>query len=152
MIKINLLEISEMKRIPARSPIPKIINKAITTYRNFDIPKEEGIYFIFDKEDNLIYIGKSINIQNRIANHINGTNSPIKNKDEVYNLSFILYQNKYNIEAIERIYIDIYKPKYNDIPITSEQNTKNLRAIMKLQYPQYNWDKEEQNTLIQPIT
>ncbi len=48
MIKIHLAEISELARYPARASIPKIINKKVITYKNFDIPKKEGIYFIFN--------------------------------------------------------------------------------------------------------
>jgi hypothetical protein len=51
MIKIYLAETSELARYPARSSVPKVINKKVITYKNFDIPKKEGIYFMFDKDD-----------------------------------------------------------------------------------------------------
>ena len=37
------------------------------------LPEETGVYYFFDHEDNLIYIGKSKNIHSRIVSHFNNT-------------------------------------------------------------------------------
>src|SRR5699024_1975787 len=34
-----------------------------------DLPQEAGVYFFYDERDQLIYIGKSINIKKRVQQH-----------------------------------------------------------------------------------
>jgi DNA polymerase-3 subunit epsilon len=38
------------------------------------LPKETGIYFFYDKEDNPLYVGKSNNIHKRVSQHFSSTN------------------------------------------------------------------------------
>jgi DNA polymerase-3 subunit epsilon len=37
------------------------------------LPEETGVYYFYDNEDNLIYIGKSKNVRSRIVSHFNNT-------------------------------------------------------------------------------
>lgn len=99
MIQINLPEISDIKKYPAN-----------------ELPEKERIYFLFDIDNKIIYIGMSNNIKKRIIQHINKKYySPSAIKKEVYSVSCLLKEEyKYDSKSIERIYIDIYTPSYND--------------------------------------
>lgn len=38
---------------------------------NYDVlPNKTGIYYFYDKDDHVLYIGKAVNIRNRIRNHL----------------------------------------------------------------------------------
>jgi len=100
MITLALPELTEMKIY-----LPK------------ELPEKEGVYFIRDVYNSLIYIGMSKNIKQRIHSHLLESGcSAIKNKKEIVFISYILKKDyEYDTEGIERIYIDFYKPKYNNI-------------------------------------
>lgn len=66
-----------------------------------------GVYFLFHNE-RLVYIGKSLNIQTRISNHIT------ENVKLFTSFSFVKNSPR-NISALEEAYIEAYKPKYNII-------------------------------------
>jgi len=122
MIVIKLLELSEINRL--NTDISKI-------------PKSEGIYFIFDKDDYVIYIGCSINLKSRLMTHLhikNKVTSPIENKEEIYKISILLKSDYiYDTESIEQIYIDLYKPRYNSNVDMNEKRklTKRMRKDKK---------------------
>lgn len=44
-----------------------------------DLPEETGVYYFFDSNDELIYIGKSLNIKSRVISHL-GNNTTLKSK------------------------------------------------------------------------
>ena len=43
-----------------------------------DLPAETGVYYIHNKQGDIIYIGKSSNIKKRVNQHFTGTNSKSK--------------------------------------------------------------------------
>ena len=114
--------------------LPTIDEMDISIIENSYIPELKGIYFIFDDSRNLVYIGISKNINKRIKAHLNNskTSSSITNKDEIKKIALILWGDiPYSLEGIERIYIDLYKPKYNDIPINYNMPTiEEQREVM----------------------
>lgn len=44
-----------------------------------DLPEETGVYYFFDGNEELIYIGKSLNIKSRVISHL-GNNTTLKSK------------------------------------------------------------------------
>jgi len=120
MITILLPEPSELKKINIRPDKPKYHppTKGFEN-QNIDLPSKSGVYFIYDAADVLIYVGKCKNIRARAAHHIskNCFNTPIVNPTEPCRISYLLFDEKKNITiGIERIYIELYRPKYNDLP------------------------------------
>jgi excinuclease UvrABC nuclease subunit len=117
MLNIVLPEISELKKYKIRPDNPKWHPSTKQFgFKNHTFPKKEGVYFIFNINNELIYIGKTNNIQQRLASHFctrEGT-SQISDKTEICMASYILLDDyKYNTQGVEQIYIGIYKPKYN---------------------------------------
>ncbi len=64
-----------------------------------------GIYFIFDYDNQLIYIGKSINVHARIISH--------EIKKESINYYNIIEIKECHLDEMEKYYIHKYNPKYN---------------------------------------
>lgn len=77
---------------------------------NINSEKIYYVYFLFDK-DELVYIGKTINIHQRVYQH--------KSTKTFDSYSFI-ESNFDDYEFLERIYINIHKPKYNIDLITEK--------------------------------
>jgi len=84
------------------------INK-LKKYPLDQLPKQEGVYFIFDSRDILVYIGKSRDINNRIKTHVSqcrSNKSPLKNVN-IKSVSFVLKSIDYicSSEKAERYYL-----------------------------------------------
>jgi excinuclease UvrABC nuclease subunit len=72
------------------------------------MPKQQGIYHLF-KDDELVYIGMSKNICNRLLDHLRD-----EKKEFNYGLWFVLKDKSMNaIYQIEKNLIKYWKPKYN---------------------------------------
>ena len=68
--------------------------------------KRCGIYFLV-KDDEIIYIGQSINIPARLAQHVN------KHFDRV----FVLECSQSELNTVERIYLNHFRPRLNGFRI-----------------------------------
>lgn len=88
-----------------------------------NIPNISGIYFIFDIENNLIYIGQSIHIFERIYQH--SANSMWFN-EFAKKIAYIEYEG--NLDEIEMKYILKYNTRFN----SQSSNYDNS-------YTQWNW-------------
>ena len=67
-----------------------------------------GIYFLMDGLE-LVYIGKTTKLAGRITSH----KGEIVNQKQFDSLFFLPLENNWEMNVLETIYIDIYKPKYN---------------------------------------
>lgn len=80
-----------------------------------NIPQKPGVYFFLDKKENVLYVGRAVNLRRRLSNYFEKNLEP--RIQEMVNLaSNIKYQVTSNLlEAIilEANYIKLYWPKYN---------------------------------------
>lgn len=95
-----------------------------------DIPEEPGVYFFFNKNDKLLYIGKAINLKKRVTDHFRKGNSkvfmkvkgePRRKRRSVISVSDLIVKQKEDVERIvynkerkkkERILKEITNIKY----------------------------------------
>lgn len=56
------------------------------------LPEDIGVYYFYDNEDNLIYIGKSKNVRSRIVSHFNNntTQKAVKMKQQIKRIDYDL--------------------------------------------------------------
>ena len=80
------------------------------------------VYFLIDKNDKLIYVGKSINIHSRIKNHINNKTWG----EEISIVQFRTYPNEATMNFFEKYYIYKLKPRYNIADTTSDSLNVNV--------------------------
>jgi DNA polymerase-3 subunit epsilon len=80
-----------------------------------DLPEEPGVYYFHDQHGDIIYIGKSKNIRNRVFSHFSNEKSEraIKMVDEIYNISYELTGSELIALLLESNEIKLQKPKYN---------------------------------------
>ena len=78
-------------------------------------PKKPGIY-IFKKDDDILYVGKSVNIFNRMNQYKNGSKNSWKTEDmlnEANNVEFIITKTENDALVLERNLIDENNPSFN---------------------------------------
>ena len=80
------------------------------TIRKF--PEKSGIYFIFDREEELIYLGKSSNIKKRLRAHLSSSYIQVP-KTDIISAAYILMSKEIELKLAEALYLLKYKPKYN---------------------------------------
>lgn len=76
--------------------------------------KPSGIYFLWSGDD-LIYVGKSVNVHSRLDSHINGPSNNTNRvlmKSEITHVSIIPCSVD-DLDVTEAIYINKFKPRCN---------------------------------------
>jgi DNA polymerase-3 subunit epsilon len=78
------------------------------------LPEECGVYYFLNKEQEVIYIGKSINMYNRAISHFNTQENKGKRMlNELYNVDYVLTGSEAIALLYESAEIKKHKPKYN---------------------------------------
>jgi len=91
-----------------------------------DIPKFPGVYFLFDKEKKLIYVGQSNKISNRLSTHFKENNAAIY-------FSYLKENSIYVRLAIEVFFITKFTPYFNTVYCENTENDKKkIKHIKKL--------------------
>lgn len=90
--------------------------------------KIEGVYLLFDSEENLIYVGQSNNISRRLINH-----SRNKNKNWSYSYVIPIDYQQHRLFT-ESILIKYLKPKNNTALGYPKEYGYGIHDICKLEY------------------
>lgn len=80
------------------------------------LPTQSGVYRFFDKDNNIIYIGKAKNLKNRVASYFNKEHSHRKLRTLVASIADIAYtivDSESDALLLENNLIKKYQPKYN---------------------------------------
>jgi excinuclease ABC subunit C len=81
-----------------------------------DIPELPGVYIFFSKEKKTLYVGKAINLLNRLRNYLKSKTHDPKTAlmlSEAKYLDFIVVRNEYEALILEMTLIKEKIPKYN---------------------------------------
>jgi len=106
---------------------------------NFDlssIPENSGVYLMFDKDNNIIYIGKAINLKNRINSYFkNNKDEKVKSLvSNISNIDYIITDNEIEALILENTLIKKFKPKYN-ILLKDDKELPYIKITVKDKYP-----------------
>ena len=90
-------------------------NDKINPETVFNLPEKAGVYYFFDEDNKLIYIGKSIDIRARVLSHFRNTKTrkAFEMKENIADIDFILTGNGLLAELLESDEIKKHTPKYN---------------------------------------
>ena len=80
------------------------------------LPETPGIYIMKDSGDNIIYVGKSKKLKNRVVSYFSGTHTSAKTARMVSLVSdfdFILCKTEMEALTLENVLIKKHSPKYN---------------------------------------
>ncbi|NUN95412.1 MAG: excinuclease ABC subunit UvrC, partial [Candidatus Omnitrophica bacterium] len=76
-------------------------------------PAEPGVYLMKDSEGEILYIGKAINIQNRLRSHFSSGHAPSKLYRLVDDIDYVVTKNEIEALLLEISLIKEKRPKYN---------------------------------------
>jgi excinuclease ABC subunit C len=95
-----------------------------------------GVYQMFDKDNNIIYVGKAKNLKKRISTYFNraADNKTLKLVQKIKNIKTIVCQNESEALLLEGDLIKKYQPYYNIL--FKDGKTYPFIAITKHKYPQ----------------
>jgi DNA polymerase III subunit epsilon len=91
------------------------LNPMLDTAKVENIPEEPGIYYFYNEKGDLIYIGKSRNLQQRISTHLsnNATNRAMEMRDMIADIDWETTGSELIALLKESFEIKLNKPLYN---------------------------------------
>lgn len=79
-----------------------------------DLPIKSGVYFFYDKNDNLVYVGKSINIRKRVQQHFSAKDrKSVKIQTYVKRVAYEIMGSELISLLYESELIKLHQPLYN---------------------------------------
>lgn len=100
--------------------LDKIINLDFVENMQFHPydPKEKGIdggiYRLYDKDGEVVYVGKSMNLHRRLDDHVDLRSHISYFMPEVEHIEYFTEPNPILETLLEGIFIAYHRPKYND--------------------------------------
>ena len=80
-----------------------------------------GIYLLCDKNKEILYVGKSVNIYKRVNQHLSKQNMSFKLKEHFHKIKYVypIFLGSSNLEPLEEFTIKAAKPLCNFVGIHS---------------------------------
>ncbi len=80
-----------------------------------NLPKEPGVYYFYNEEGELIYVGKSVNIHDRVLSHLNNNlhKRTVEMKEAIADVDYELTGNELIALLLESAEIKKHQPLYN---------------------------------------
>jgi DNA polymerase III subunit epsilon len=108
-------ELNSKKQSLVKNTRTSKLNPKLDTEKIADIPEEPGIYYFYNERGDLIYIGKSRNLQQRIYTHLsnNTTNRSMEMRDQIADIDWEITGSELIALLKESSEIKKNKPHYN---------------------------------------
>ncbi len=86
------------------------------------VKAKPGVYVLYDKNEDVIYIGESENLQNQFAKYVdtNFENDTCKQKTHTYQREFVE-----NPKERKRQLLEDFKEKHRKLPVCNDDNPEN---------------------------
>ena len=101
------------------------------------LPKDPGVYLMKDKEDNIIYVGKAVNLKNRVSSYFRKTNKTdriIKMVSQIDHFEYIVVSNEAEALILECNLIKKNMPKFN-VLLKDDKTYPYIKVNVKVDYP-----------------
>lgn len=103
-----------------------------------NLPEQPGVYLMKDSRGKIIYVGKAINLKNRVRSYFSSQHldSPKTRVlvEQIRDLEFILTDSEIEALILESNLIKEHKPKYN-IRLTDDKHFPFLRVSLQEAFP-----------------
>jgi hypothetical protein len=76
----------------------------------------KGVYLLLNDDDEIVYVGISKNIGNRVFKHFQGTTHTAYFSSEFSRALYLEVNDDVERETIEKLLINQFRPPYNDVP------------------------------------
>lgn len=103
-----------------------------------NLPDHTGVYLMKDAQGKIIYVGKAINLKNRVrsyfaSQHADSPRTQVLVK-KIRDLEYILTDSEIEALILESNLIKEYKPRYN-VRLTDDKNYPFIRVTVQEDYP-----------------
>lgn len=101
------------------------------------LPKEPGVYLMKDKDDNIIYVGKAVNLKNRVSSYFRKTNKTdriLKMVSQIDHFEYIVVSNEAEALILECNLIKKNRPKYN-VLLKDDKTYPYIKIDIKSDFP-----------------
>ncbi len=101
------------------------------------LPDKTGVYLMYNSEDTVIYIGKAINLKNRVRSYFQNRDQGEKVRRMVSNIDhydYFVTSNEVEALILESTLIKKFKPKYN-ILLKDDRELPYIKITLKDSYP-----------------
>ena len=101
------------------------------------LPKSPGVYLMHDEDDNIIYIGKAVNLFNRVHSYFRKTAKSDKIKRMVTRIAwfeYILTDSELEALVLENNLIKEHRPKYNTM-LKDDKTYPYIKVTVSEKYP-----------------
>ena len=101
------------------------------------LPKEPGVYLMKDKDDKIIYVGKAVNLKNRVSSYFRKTNKTdriLKMVSLIDHFEYIVVSNEAEALILECNLIKENRPKYN-VLLKDDKTYPYIKIDVKSDFP-----------------
>ncbi len=101
------------------------------------LPKKPGVYLMKDKNDNIIYVGKAINLKNRVSSYFRKTDKTsriLKMVSLIDHFEYIVVDNEAEALILECNLIKKNRPKFN-VLLKDDKTYPYIKIDIKSEYP-----------------
>ncbi len=104
------------------------------------LPNSPGVYIMHDKQDEILYVGKAINLHNRVRQYFqtghghNNSRKIAKMVEQIAYFEYIVTQSEMEALVLECNLIKEHRPKYNTL-MTDDKGYPYIRVTVEEDYP-----------------
>ena len=101
------------------------------------LPNKPGVYIMYDKEDNIIYVGKAVSLKNRVRQYFRKTNKTKRIENMVSlidHFEYIVVDNEAEALILECNLIKKNRPKFN-VLLKDDKTYPYIKINMQDDYP-----------------
>ncbi|WP_342430857.1 nucleotide excision repair endonuclease [Neobacillus sp. FSL H8-0543] len=117
MIKIEIPnpDIVITKKLQLGEKVESVISSVYGFTDYHRIPRDKGgMILFFNKEEDLLFVGKARKLRPRVKKHFEDTVSPMKNnRDEIYKIAVFTVEDPMEREIYETYILNTLQSKYN---------------------------------------
>lgn len=114
-----LLQIKSLDPVYKNKGVEDLMTRRIDKIKQYvlkKLPEACGVYYFLDREGNIIYIGKSLNVYQRALSHFNSKEQKSKKMlNDLYNVDFVPTGSELIALILESEELKKHKPKYNRV-------------------------------------
>lgn len=103
------------------------------------LPTNSGVYLMKNKDNKIIYVGKAVNLKNRVSQYFH-KNQKIKRIEKlvenIYDFDYIVTDTEDEALLLENNMIKKHQPKYN-VLLKDDKTYSYIKVDMKSDYPMY---------------
>jgi excinuclease ABC subunit C len=123
-------------------PMSKLLEAKIA-----ELPKKPGVYVFKDAKGLILYVGKAINLRNRVSSYFKKNGGDNRGPrielmiTQIRDLDYTIMGNEHEALILEKNFIKQLKPKYN-VDLRDDKNYLFIKINIKDEIPTINYDRK----------